>query len=218
MSAVLLSASFPSGERGEAVAPYFPADIASAAAAVAEGTLRAGANLVFGGHPTISPIVLQISAMLNAGHLVTIYQSEEFRGRITDEVYRLAEVEGANLRFTPQGDSLEASIDTMRRAMLSLDIRAAFFVGGMSGIADEFSLCGELQPAARLFLFEDPGGMAAGLVQSMPENVEPGGLVGEMSSVGSNTWVLGGRAYASLVLRALQASDLGRPEDNEREL
>ncbi len=218
MSSVVLSASFPSGERGEAVAPYFPADIASAAAAVAEGVLRSGTNLLFGGHPTISPIVLQIASLLNAGRLVTIYQSEEFSDRITDEVHRLVEVEGARLRFTPRGTSLEASLDAMRRMMFGEDVRAAFFIGGMSGIEDEFALLRDLRPAAMRFLFDEPGGMAARLDQSVPGSPSDSQIVGEMLPAGRATWVLRGRAYASLVLRALQVSELGRPNDNLGEL
>ena len=78
MTGVLLSASFPSGDRGEGVRPYYPDDIAAAASSVTEAVLRSGARLVFGGHPTISPIVLQIAGLLGAGPRVDIWQSEYF--------------------------------------------------------------------------------------------------------------------------------------------
>lgn len=97
--------------------------------AVAEGVLRSGGTLVFGGHPTISPIVLQIASMLGAGRRVVIYQSEQFAGLITDEVHRLAEVEGATIWWTPGHSDLDLSLQALRQEMFRRPLRAAFFVG-----------------------------------------------------------------------------------------
>jgi hypothetical protein len=209
MTAVFLSAGFPSGARGEAVAPYYPADIASAASAVAEAVLRSGAMLVFGGHPNVTPIVLQIASILRVGQQVTIYQSEYFADQITAEVRRLVDVEGATMLMTATTEELETSLEAMRRQMFTVSFSAAFFIGGMSGIFDEFDLLGEIQPSASRFVFEAPGGQAA---------LIPPQYADRPKAASNSVTSLAGRAYASLALDALATAGVHRPYDNDREL
>ncbi len=59
---VFLSASFPSGARGEGFRPYDPADIADAVTALVRSLFNAGVPVAFGGHPTITPLVLFVAA------------------------------------------------------------------------------------------------------------------------------------------------------------
>ena len=197
MKRVLLSASFPSGDRGQSVAPYRPGDIGRAASAVAEAVLRAGARLVFGGHPTISPLVLQIAGRLRAGNQVEIWQSDWYLDAVTPEVLRLVEHEHASLRRVKRGSDEPSSLARLRDRMLKGDLTASFFVGGMEGIADEFRLLGRLHPTTPAFLFVEPGGTASRLAGRADRPVGPGRVT-----------ALEGRGYAALTLQALRGVDL----------
>lgn len=217
MSAVALCASFPAGRRGEALRPYHPNDIAQAAAAVAEGVLRSGADLLFGAHPTISPIVLQTAQLLSAGPQVHVFQSEYFADRTTDAVNRLVSDAGSLLHRVPRkGSSEEASLTALRRAMFAASPRAAFFCGGMEGLTEEFALAGG--HGAIRFLITHPGGMAARLAggfDEADEDPDPPWLGA------AEPYALRGRAYASLVLDALEHAGLREPQPRgpfEREL
>lgn len=198
MTRVFLSASFPSGDRGRAVAPYRPGDIGLAASSAAEAVLRAGANLVFGGHPTVSPLVLQIAGLLNAGRQVEIWQSAWFQEEVTAEVLRLVEEEHALLVTVPKRADRQSSLALLRHRMLAGDFAAGFFVGGMDGIADELHLFAELHPDTPAYLFVTPGGMTARLA----EDRDPPTL-----NTSGRPWpvrALQGRAYGALALEALR--------------
>lgn len=199
MKRVFLSASFPSGERGARVAPYYPSDIAAVAATVAEATMRAGARLVFGGHPTISPIVLHVAGLLAAGPQVEIWQSRWFENSITTEVHRLVEQEHAVVRWTDREDDLSSTLLQLRTQMFEPGLAIAFFVGGMEGIREEYDMVSRLSRTPSLFAFSAPGGMSARL---------EGG--GELK-------ILSGRAYGSLTLEALASAGI-TVEDNAGEI
>jgi hypothetical protein len=204
MKTVFLSASFPDPSREDESGPSFPSDIAAAAAATIEATLRARARLLFGGHPTISPIVLNIASMLNAGPQVTVYQSEYFRPQLTNEVQRLVEAEGASMIFTPAGDDRTSSLRVLRNEMLSEPIDVAFFIGGMSGIGDEYSALLRQNQSLECLTYQAPGGYASKLrdlndpTAAFDRSTRP-------------VRVLQGRAYGSLALRALIDLGIGRP-------
>lgn len=213
MRRVFLSASFPSGERGEAVAPYRPPDIAAAASSVVEAVLRTGATLAFGGHPTISPIVLHIAGLLNAGRLVQIWQSEWFADTITDEVQRLVQEESADLRMVEQRENLPASLAVLRERMLRPPLDAAFLIGGMEGIEAEADLLRELHPHIPVFVFDTPGGMAATLSSDAGELAQRDWAPAQDAAPGSasrsrDLFRLSGRAYGSDALAALALVDL----------
>ncbi|WP_010203374.1 SLOG domain-containing protein [Salinibacterium sp. PAMC 21357] len=211
-SLVFLSASFPTLARRDEAGDFFPPDIAAATAAVVEATLRSGATLIYGGHPTITPLVLYVATMLNAGSQIRCYQSLFFEQRFTNEMQRLVSLEGANFTFTPSGSSLESSIQTMRERMFESPIQAAFFVGGMDGIRQEYSLLRTTQPGANIFAFTAPGGAAASLDSYL--DFAPAGdveLNGPRRYPRSRRQItmLAGRAYASLALASLEELEFG---------
>jgi hypothetical protein len=73
--AVFISASFPSGDRGERFQPYDPAEIADAVTAVARAVFTVGGKLVFGGHPTITPLILFVAEEHRHLNAVDVFQS-----------------------------------------------------------------------------------------------------------------------------------------------
>lgn len=194
MSRILLSASYPTGDRGEEVRPYSLSDIDLATTAVVEAVLLRGCQLRFGGHPTISPLVLDRANLLRAGRRVEIYQSALFAEEYTDHMRRLVRDEGAMLVETPSveggdPDLMRAeSLSVMRTTMLADPIDAAFFVGGMSGLVEEIELLRTASPEALVFLLRRPGGMARRLADGASSR---------------NVNVLRGSAYDVLVADAL---------------
>lgn len=193
MSDVVLSASFPSAdERGMAVAPYHPADIALAVAAIAEGVLRSGSVLAFGAHPTISPLVLHTARLLEAGPQVAIYQSDYYKDLTAPEIRQLVDQLGAGFHPTPDTGDGQSSRSLMREAMFGARPKATFFVGGMDGLDEEFALAGRVQSTR--FLMVEPGGRTAQIARSLTSAMSQGGSV----------VALRGRGYGSLVLEAME--------------
>lgn len=164
MTRIFLSAAYPAGNtvRGRRVGPYSLSDIDLAVTAIIENVLEGGCKLRFGGHPTISPLVLDLASLLQRGQQVELYQSLHFENGFTPEVRRLIDVERADLVTTavdPRDDE-RASLHRMRTEMFSDPIDAAFFVGGMDGIKAELELLRTAQPTVHIFLMHRPGGMA----------------------------------------------------------
>lgn len=172
---VFLSASFPSGERAANYTEARPGDIADAVVAIARGVLTGGGRLAFGGHPTISPLVLMVAAEYETQDpsRVMIYQSRLFAGLVREETLLLEREGHGTIRWTDpvEGDSLElglehlASLVLMRRVMLE-EVKpvAAFFVGGMEGVASEYQLAKDLLACVPLFCLAAAGGAADGIL------------------------------------------------------
>ena len=179
---VFLSASFPSGKRGEEVRPFDASGIADAVTAIVRAVLLNRGKLLFGGHPTITPLVLMIGTELRVNRAVDIFQSEWFREQITRETWRLPESDVGTIHWTHRCKSLEESLVEMRTQMLrSVLPVGAVFVGGMSGIWAEYELVGSLRPGIPRIPVAGPGGAAARL-PSVCEDV-PEALRGEVGSL-----------------------------------
>lgn len=163
MIRVLLSASYPIKE------PFSLPEIDLAVRAIAEGVLERGHTLRFGGHPTITPLVLLWANVLRAGSQVEIYQSRFFEDSYTEEMRRLVATEGAKLTEVPQvggasdDETRHLSVTAMRELMLSDPIDVAFFVGGRTGLSAEMEGLLQTSPSAECFLVRQPGGQARDL-------------------------------------------------------
>lgn len=157
VDAVLLSASLPDPNRDPS---YFrSADLTAirdATRALATVVLP-HSNLVFGGHPAVSPLVRAIAERLGRTDSVKIYQS----------AYFIAEFPKDNAAFSdcvvvPEvpGDR-EASLATMRlRMMTESRFTAAVFLGGMEGVEEEYDLFSELNPGVPTFPVGSTGAAA----------------------------------------------------------
>jgi hypothetical protein len=102
-------------------------------------------QIVFGGHPTITPLVsLLVRGMTpEVRKHVILYQSLFFNPRFPPEVSEFEEV-----RFIDavEGD-LDASLTKMRWAMIgSRNFDAAVFLGGMEGVEIEYDIFRRLHP------------------------------------------------------------------------
>ena len=172
-STVFLSASFPSGERGEKFRPYDPSGIADAVSALARAVLSSNGQLLFGGHPAITPLVLMIARELQVTKSVVVYQSDWFRNQTLLQVDEIAREGYGRIVRTEKKDTLDASLELMRRSMLQScdNLIAAVFAGGMEGIRDEHRLVRELSSHTPCIPVTGPGGAAAQL--PMPKCISP---------------------------------------------
>jgi hypothetical protein len=168
-SRVFLSASFPSGGRGELVRPYDVAAIADAVTALSRAVLGASWRLVFGAHPTISPLVLMVARELGRPGAVEIYQSEYFAGQVPDETVNLVDDGFGVIRWVPgdPGENRNLSLERMRDTMIETGpYTAALFIGGMNGVVDEYQMIAKRWPEVPRLPLWAPGGAARNLSPS----------------------------------------------------
>jgi hypothetical protein len=122
-----LSASVPN--RPEWAGDIKPAEIEEAIVCLARAVFARQGRLVFGGHPSISPLIASVAGEYFAVdprrqfRPVIIFQSEFFRGRLPDETWDLHRLGWAEIVWTPietRGGfpDLDLSLHTMRRYML----------------------------------------------------------------------------------------------------
>ena len=202
---VLLSASFPSGRRGEQYRPYDASGIADAVSAFARTILASRGRLAFGGHPTITPLVLMISRELRVRESTMVFQSSWFEDQKLPEVDELEREKLGVVRWTTRGLDRDDSLRVMREEMIrSIPYAAALFVGGMEGIEDEFAILRRSYPGTPCVPVRGPGGAAAKLP---PADGEALGLAALQMS----------RAYPLMALRFVDALAGSIREDRLRE-
>ena len=153
--AIFLSASVPQeGRLGSD--DYDPFLIKEAVSALIEVVLGRYL-LVWGGQPAITPMIWEAAKRYDVCYreVVTLYQSAYFKGDYPEENIEFRNF--VETEATP--DDLQASLAHMRRTMLSKhDYKAAIFVGGMEGVAEEYKLFSQLNPEALLLPVPSPGG------------------------------------------------------------
>lgn len=147
-------------------------EVTSAVHAVATTWLKLGGAIVFGGHPTFTPLIIEAARLTVPGRereRVLVYQSRWFASPAALE--ELAD--RATVVATDQAGDRERSLTLMRSAMIQPDAAAAVLaIGGRTdeggshvpGIDQEVRLA----RAARLpvFLLGAPGGQAAVIAAS----------------------------------------------------
>ncbi|MEM7063647.1 MAG: hypothetical protein AAF572_10845 [Cyanobacteria bacterium P01_B01_bin.77] len=159
---IFLSASIP--DRPPFNENVDPLAIREAVLALVAATVRKR-ELVFGGHPAISPLVDHASRTLKAQDNVWIYQSRFFEDKIPEVSKQFK-----NLVWTEKVDNNKLeSLTIMRREMIgSRDFDAAVFIGGMEGIFEECEIFKELHPQKILF----PIASTLGAAKELYENIE----------------------------------------------
>jgi hypothetical protein len=163
--AIFLSAGVPDPAK-----PHFMQEADTAAISAAVSALLYVAlgrrQLVWGGHPSITPMVWAYAEAMEIdyGAWVKLYQSDLFVDDFPEETAKFN-----NVVVTPKVDSdLQASLAIMRRRMVEeTEFGAAVFVGGMKGIMDEFELFRELAPDAAILPIMTAGGAAEILGQQI---------------------------------------------------
>lgn len=156
---IFLSASVPIPSRDPV---YFrTADVVAIRDAVRALTmvvLEQRAQLVFGGHPAITPMIrLQIAETgMPVGEHVVMFQSRYFARSFPKDNAAFEHVELVDA--IP--DDKKASLTAMRQAMLAPPFTASIFIGGMEGVEDEYALFKELNPGSPVFPIASTGAAA----------------------------------------------------------
>ena len=157
MKNVFLSASVPDGQRDARYGAT--ADVAAIKAAVealADVVAERGWRLVWGGHPTVAPMLAEAMARhgLTMSERVTVYLSREFEAVMPQE-------DMGERVLTERRESREASLRLMRERMIGENrFEAAVFISGMEGVEQEYALLRGLQPEVQCLPVASTGGAA----------------------------------------------------------
>jgi hypothetical protein len=167
--AIFLSASVPLADRAER---YFKtADpLAITAATKALVTVTLGRRLlVWGGHPSITPMIWAAAEDMRVdyGAWVYLFQSKRFQDDFPVENTHFQNVTYVD----PVGNDEEKSVEAMRFCMLAQNrfaFTAGVFIGGMEGVEKEFDLFKKHYPNATALPVASTGGAALLLFQTDP--------------------------------------------------
>lgn len=162
---VFLAASVPLPSRDAA---YFDtADVIAIRDAIRALTiviLEKNAQLVFGGHPAISPMIrLQIAqAGISVGDKVVMYQSRFFDRHFPVDNAAFERV----ILIDKVDNERDKSLARMRDEMLSGEFSCGVFVGGMEGVEDEYNLFTHLHTNVPAFPIASTGAAALRIFNS----------------------------------------------------
>jgi hypothetical protein len=157
---VFLSASVPLPSRNrEYIDTADVIAIRDAVRALAMVIIEQKAELVFGGHPAITPMIrLQIVESGNrVGERVVMFQSRYFERQFPSDNAVFEHVE----LIDAVPNDRTASLQRMREAMLAGRFDAGVFIGGMEGVEEEYAMFIRLQPAVPVFPVASTGAAAA---------------------------------------------------------
>jgi hypothetical protein len=156
-SPVFLSASVPTRE--PFVSDFDPVAIREAILALVVLVVR-DRELVFGGHPAISPLVEHAARSLDATGHVHIYQSRRFEDVLPDAARRFENLHWTDA-ITGTEDDLAKSLTKMRQEMISSwKFSSAVVIGGMEGIFEEVELFEKYHSGRPIIPLASTGGAA----------------------------------------------------------
>lgn len=130
-------------------------------------------RLVWGGHPSITPLVYQVvlkkereGEKLIQRH-VKLYQSKYFEKSFPEDNNQFE-----NVTLVNSAGDREGSLSEMRVRMFRYGrFEAGIFIGGMEGVEDEFDLFKEYHPEARVIPVASSGA-AAEMIYHKMKNID----------------------------------------------
>lgn len=150
MNEIFLAASVPPADYPETSDPFL---VQSAVRELLK-TVIPKYKLVWGGHPTITPLVQSMCEFLgvDAAQATVLYQSQFF----------VEQAQATNVVLVPAvAKDKDQSLLLMREQMLSRqNLVAAVFIGGMAGAELEHDLFRRLRPDAKVVVVPATGGAA----------------------------------------------------------
>jgi hypothetical protein len=124
-------------------------------------------NLIFGGHPSITALIAHVltHSEIDVNRHVKLYQSGYFVKEFPEEnKYMPHKVITKNL-----GDK-KISLAEMRRSMIEdNEYEAAFFIGGMEGVEEEFQTFVKAHPKTKVFPIASTGAAAKIIYDRHPD-------------------------------------------------
>ncbi|HXP49859.1 MAG TPA: hypothetical protein VN922_07900, partial [Bacteroidia bacterium] len=193
---VLLSASVPSKDRPKEYLkiPNAQIHIEEAVIGLARNIFQAGGQLVFGGHPSISPLVAMVATEFNITQSaednikrleeqkpIKIFQSKAYEAVLPQETSTLYNQGIATFHWTNSvnGEKFDPSIkseqcilslESMRNEMIKEKYDAMICIGGMEGIEREFKMFMEYHRNTPIFLIKSTGGASLSLSERYLNN------------------------------------------------
>lgn len=155
--AIFLSAGVPDPRRGPEYAATADSVAINAAVSALVHVTLGRRLLVWGGQPAITPMIWVVAQDIGVdyGRWVRLYQSQHFKDEFPEDNERFQ-----NVTYTDDVDQdREKSLLLMRERMFSEHVfKAGIFIGGMSGIVQEYELFRRLQPKAAVVPIVSTGG------------------------------------------------------------
>lgn len=186
---ILLSASVPNPKTEFAISPAERTNLDEAVMSLARAIFSSCGRLVFGGHPTISPLIATIAGEYAppsedvasrkdplGNVLAGIYQSRIFEGRVPFETLLLFRLGFARIVWidpapgeswndddprTPSEKYKNSLVKMRRRMIADSDPDAMVCAGGMAGVHEEIKAFRKLRPGKPVYLLEGTGGATA---------------------------------------------------------
>lgn len=170
LNKIFLSASIPSPERDEEF--YDTADIVAIRDAVRAlaTVVIPKAHLIWGGHPSITPLIRFVMDKMEADlkKHITLYQSLFFEDIFPDENYSFEEI-----KLTPKKNSREESLELMRKKLIDEnEFNVGIFIGGMEGVIEEFELFISRHPKALILPIASTGAAAKILFDNLSQKLD----------------------------------------------
>lgn len=174
---VMLSASLPQDLAGTSRAQ----ELFDVIVAVVGGVLSADGTLVFGGHPSVTPLVHRVASSLGFEEpRVALFQLRKFRQEVPKEAYDERVFGGViwvGHESQPDSTSLAEDLAEMRARMVNM-ARAGIFlggktesnIGGVPGIRDEYERFIARHEAGPAYLLGGLGGEALRIIQSLEQS------------------------------------------------
>jgi hypothetical protein len=150
-------------------------EIAAAVTALISAAFERDWSIVFGGHPSIVPLVFMVARELDRKGIVTIYQSNYFVNHLSRAAGSLAEQGYGEIVLVPhdpgeippaEGEPVDArrcprSLARMREVMVSHPgSQALVVIGGDTGVLDEYEIFRRANPLLPAIPIGFPGGAA----------------------------------------------------------
>lgn len=167
LNKVFLSASIPYPDRDKKF--YDTADIVSIRDAVRAlaTVVIPKAHLVWGGHPSITPLIRFVMDRMNADlkKHITLYQSLFFEDKFPEDNFAFE-----NVVLTEKLNTRDESLELMRNKLIKEnDFKVGIFIGGMEGINDEYVIFKENHPDALILPIASTGAAAKILYDSQSD-------------------------------------------------
>jgi hypothetical protein len=170
LNKVFLSASIPYPDRDGNF--YDTADIVAIRDAVRAlaTVVIPKAHLVWGGHPSITPLIRFVMDRMNADlkKHITLYQSLYFEDDFPKDNFAFE-----NIILVEKKINSEESLEIMRKKLLiENNFKVGIFIGGMQGIIDEYEIFKQKQPNALVLPIASTGAAAKILYDKQPQEFD----------------------------------------------
>lgn len=170
LNKVFLSASIPYPDRDKKF--YDTADIVSIRDAVRAlaTVVIPKAHLIWGGHPSITPLIRFVMDRMNIDlkKHITLYQSLFFEEYFPPDNFAFE-----NIVLTEKRNNRDESLELMRSKLINEnDFKVGIFIGGMEGINDEYVMFKERHPNALILPIASTGAAAKILYENQQQDFD----------------------------------------------